>query len=107
MRSNISPKARDNSISPRWVCRAIAVVRTRVKPRIFPPTISTQPTSEIALPNPSKIAEMMEKRASFITVMIAWVLVAPRERAVSFRNLSTPLKAEIVSPISTGVIRIA
>src|SRR5574343_386057 len=48
--SSTSPKAKASGKSPLLVSSAIAVVITRVKPSMLPPTIITAPTSETARP---------------------------------------------------------
>ena len=45
------PSASASGRSPLLVSSAMAVVITRVKPSMLPPTIITAPTSEMARPN--------------------------------------------------------
>ena len=102
---NIIPRAIDISRFPIEVCRAMEVVRTLVYPLIFPPIIMATPTSERALPKASKTAAITANLASLITVDITWVSFAPRDTAVSLIWGLTPFKAEIVSPMTMGEMR--
>ncbi len=59
-----SPSASASGRSPLLVSSAIAVVMTRVKPSMLPPTIITAPTSAAARPKPASSAVSSEKRPS-------------------------------------------
>ena len=101
---SIIPKAMDNSRSPIDVSKEMAVVRTLVYPRMFPPIIIATPTSDKARPNPKSMAAMTAAFASFKIVNMTWRSVAPRDIAVSFICTLTPPRAEMVRPIIIGVI---
>src|SRR5690606_543065 len=49
---------------PRRVSSTMAVVMTRVSPRMLPPTILTAPTSELTAPKPATMAAPSPRRAS-------------------------------------------
>ena len=49
---------------PLLTSMTVAVVSTRVRPRMLPPTIVEAPTSEITPPKPPMIAASSESRAS-------------------------------------------
>ena len=65
MISKITPNARARGKFPFDVSREIDVVMTRVKWSIFPPTIITAPTSEIARPKPARTTVTSEYLASY------------------------------------------
>src|SRR5688572_32926030 len=62
--NNRALKASARSNSPLEVSKTIAVVSTRVWPRIFPPTIIEAPTSEMTEPKPAINAAKSGRRAS-------------------------------------------
>src|SRR5262244_525983 len=64
------PSPMANGRSPFDVSNAIAVVMTRVKPSMLPPTMSTAPTSAAARPKPASSAVTRLKRPSQIKVAI-------------------------------------
>ena len=103
---SIMPSANANSSSPLDVSSEIAVVIVLVNPLILPPTINDSPTSDMTRPNPMISAANIAKRASLTTSAVAWNLLAPRELAVSIIALSTPLSAEMVSPVIIGDTKI-
>ena len=59
----INPSCKATSRRPTLVSSTTLVVKTRVFPAMFPPTIRTAPTSATARPNPSKTAFVIPLRA--------------------------------------------
>ena len=66
IKSKIIPKAKAKGRSPLDVSSAIVVVITLVTWSIFPPTIITAPTSDIARPNPARNIVIKESLLSEI-----------------------------------------
>lgn len=104
MDMSIIPRAIDSSRSPMDVSNEIAVVKTLVYPRMFPPIIIATPTSDKARPNPKRMAAMTATLASFMIVKMTWKSVAPKDTAVSLICIFTPPRAEMVRPIMMGVM---
>ncbi len=58
----------------------MAVVRTRVRPSMLPPTIITAPTSEMMLPKPAITDTITPTRASINIASVVCQRVAPSAR---------------------------
>ena len=71
---------------------------------MWPPTMNTAPTSEIARPTPTMIAVRTPAAASRRTVIDSWYRSAPRTNAVSFTRRSTVDTTDIVIPRMMGVV---
>ena len=74
------PKDKAKDKFPLEVSSAIAVVIILVKWSIFPPTIMTAPTSDIALPKPAKTTVESEYLASNKYAKIALCLGTDKEK---------------------------
>jgi hypothetical protein len=81
--NSMMPKAMAKENSPSFVYNIIAVVRVRVKPNRFPPTIMTAPTSEMAPPKPAITPVIIPRRASLRIILASQRGVAERETSVS------------------------
>ena len=100
--SRIAPSARASSKLPCRVSSTIAVVKTRVRPSMLPPTSMTAPTSEMMPPNPAMMETITPMRASANTVNVVCQLVAPSERTCWRSPASMPITAAIVKPATSG-----
>src|SRR5690625_4247993 len=95
----MSPRASAIAICPRRVSRTIAVVMTRVLPRMLPPTIMTAPTSEKIEPKPATQAAPRPSFASRICIQSARAGLAPRARAWSRTSAGIAWTAAILIPV--------
>ncbi len=98
----MAPRVIANWKSPASVSKTMAVVRTRVRPAMLPPTMMTAPTSEMARPKATRTVWTRAGRASDRTARAAWRPSAPRERAVSAASGGTEATALAVKPITMG-----
>ena len=80
----------------------MAVVSTRVRPSMLPPTSITAPTSEMMPPNPAMTETITPTRASVSTATEVCQVVAPRLRTCWRSCGSTPITAAIVKPATSG-----
>ena len=80
----------------------MAVVSTRVRPSMLPPTSITAPTSEMIPPKPAITAATTPTRASASTARVVCQPVAPRLRTCWRSWGSTPSTEAIVKPATNG-----
>ena len=97
------PRAMAMSKLPRLVSMTVAVVRTRVYPLMFPPTMMEAPTSEMTPPKPAMTAASSGSLASRMRIRTICRRVAPRARICRRSFLGSCCMAASEIPITMGV----
>jgi hypothetical protein len=100
--SRITESAMAMSKLPLPVSSTVAVVSTRVEPRMLPPSIMEAPTSEITPPKPAITAASIGRRASLSSTQSIWAREAPRPSICSRKVSGTCCTAARVSPVTMG-----
>ncbi len=92
---------------PLLVSRAMVVVKTLVRPLMFPPTIRATPNSAMARLKLAVIAKTTPPNDSFNTAIEASISVAPNVLANPFISGSTDSMALAMKLTIIGVTRMA
>jgi hypothetical protein len=103
--SRMSESAIATSKFPLPVSSTVAVVSTRVCPRMLPPTISEAPTSEMTAPKAAIRAARSASRACRTSTQRSWTREAPRACIWRRKRSGICWTAASVRPITSGTAR--